>query len=206
MLNFTQTIPFNTSKGGTTPNFCLSNVCKGYGIGPKYGSAWEAWEHTEQHLDPVPDNLDVPIYYSYTTTIDGVTQNFGHINVRLKNGTVWSDGNIYASIEDYTSKKLPRFVGWGESVNDVKVIGDNMIDAAHQATLFVAYLGRLPEPAEVTRDVGNKTTDTMINELDSSSEYADKKKRDATAYAALANQVDSFTPYSGPELFTKNGG
>lgn len=119
----TQLIPFDTSKGGNIPNLCLANVCKGYNIANKYGSAWEAWEHTQQHPDRnIPSGLAVPIYYSYTTTIDGVTQNYGHINVQLPNGTVWSDGNIYQSIDDYTSKKLPTFVGWGESVNDAKII------------------------------------------------------------------------------------
>lgn len=121
-MNYTQVRPFDTSKGGNIPNLCLANVVRGYSIANKYGSAWMAWGHTEQHTDQPPPNLDIPIYYSYTTTIDGVTANYGHINVRLKNGTVWSDGNIYASIQDYTSKKVPKFVGWGESVNDFKII------------------------------------------------------------------------------------
>lgn len=121
-MNYTQVRPFDTSKGGNIPNLCLANVVKGFSISNKYGSAWMAWGHTEQHTEAPPDGLDVPLYYSYTTTIDGVTANYGHINVRLKNGTVWSDGNIYASIQDYTSKKVPKYVGWGESINDFKII------------------------------------------------------------------------------------
>lgn len=128
-----QVKPFNISKGGTTPNMCLANVTKGYGIPNKYGSAWQAWEHTQQHTDRnVPAGVDVPIYYSYTATIDGVTENYGHINVRLANGTVWSDGNIYASIDAYLANHLPKYVGWGESVNDVTVIkqGDDEMSQA----------------------------------------------------------------------------
>lgn len=127
-MGFTQVIPFNTYKGGNTPNLCLANVSKGYGIPNKYGSAWEAWQHTQQHPDRnIPTGLAVPLYYSYTATIDGVTENYGHINVQLPNGTVWSDGNIYASIDDYLAKHTPKFVGWGESVNDVKIVeGDTM--------------------------------------------------------------------------------
>lgn len=167
-MNFSQIIPFDTSKGGNIPNECLDNVRRGYGISNKYGSAWEAWEHTEQHLDPVPDNLDVPIYYSYTTTIDGVTQNFGHINIHLKNGTVWSDGNIYASIEDYTSKKLPKFVGWGESVNDVKVIkGENMeatINNTDDAAEFIRWgFKREPLPNEVQDLIGRTWHDACVS-------------------------------------------
>lgn len=134
-MGFSQLIPFDTSKGGNVPNLCLDNVRRGYGIGNKYGSAWEAWQHTQQHPDRnIPNGLDIPIYYSYNATIDGVTQNYGHINVQLANGTVWSDGNIYASIEDYTSKKLPKFVGWGESINDFKIIqGGSMNPNPQQA-------------------------------------------------------------------------
>lgn len=135
-MNFEQVIPFDTTKGGTTPNLCLDNVCKGYGIPDKYGSAWEAWEHTQQHADRnVPLGLAVPIYYSYTATIDGETKNYGHINVQLPNGTVWSDGNVYVSIDDYTAKKAPRFVGWGESVNDFKIIGGDMATIVDQNIL-----------------------------------------------------------------------
>lgn len=151
----TQAIPFDTSKGGHIPNLCLDNVRRGYGISNKYGSAWEAWQHTEQHPGrTIPDGLDVPLYYSYTATIDGVTQNYGHINVRLSNGTVWSDGNIYASINAYTANHAPKFVGWGESVNDFKVIneGGNMpqpISPGDLDRLIKGMLGRDPTAEEL---------------------------------------------------------
>lgn len=143
-MSFTQLIPFDPSKGGNTPNLCLANVCKGYGIPNKYGSAWEAWQHTQQHPDRnIPAGLAVPIYYSYTATIDGVTENYGHINVQLPDGRVWSDGNIYASIDDYTSRKLPKFVGWGESVNDFKIIGGETMPGIDKnaARILAAYIG-----------------------------------------------------------------
>lgn len=86
--------------------------------------------------------------------------------------------------------------------NNWNIEGDEMLDAAHQSALFAAFLGRLPTPAEVQRDVGKITVDTMINNLDSSSEYADKKKRDQQAYDALNNQSKQFKPYTGPQLGT----
>lgn len=114
---------FNQNTAGKTPNMCLANVTAGYGIPNKYASAWQAWQHTQQHTDRnVPQGVDVPLYYSYTATIDGSTQNYGHINVRLANGTVWSDGNIYENIDAYLANHTPEYVGWGESVNDVTVI------------------------------------------------------------------------------------
>jgi hypothetical protein len=94
---------------------CLKNVRLGYGILPKYDNATAAWNNTEQHRDRnVPLGVDVPLYYSWGRD--------GHINVRLANGRVWSDGDLYVSIEDYEAKKEPNFLGWGESVNEVRVI------------------------------------------------------------------------------------
>lgn len=172
-MSFGQTIPFDTSKGGNTPNLCLANVCKGYGIGNKYGSAWEAWQHTQQHTDRPPIGLAIPVFYSYTTTIDGVTQNYGHINVQLPNGTVWSDGNIYASIDDYMSKKLPKFVGWGESVNDVNVIqegGDNdMVDDNFINQQYLAWFGRPAQEADLAAHRGADCKD-LVNTIAGSPE------------------------------------
>lgn len=125
-----QLIPFNQSIAGNIHNFCLDNVRRGYGIDNNYASAWEAWEHTQQHTDPIPEGLDVPLFYSYTANIDGVTANYGHINVRLADGTVWSDGTIYPNLDAYLTNHWPKYVGWGESVNDFKIIeteGDDML-------------------------------------------------------------------------------
>lgn len=133
-----QIIPFNTANGGTTPNMCLANVCAGYGIPNKYASAWEAWQHTQQHTDPIPDGLDVPLYYSYTADLGDGPQNYGHINVRLKDGTVWSDGTIYANLDAYLANHTPKYVGWGESINDTKIIeGEDMkVDDALARRLY----------------------------------------------------------------------
>lgn len=118
-----QVVPFDQSKAGAVKYMCLNNVRLGYGIPNKYATATQAWEHTQQHPDRnVPSGVDVPLYYSYTTTIDGVTANYGHINVRLANGKVWSDGVAYASLDAYLQYHLPKYLGWGESVNDVRVI------------------------------------------------------------------------------------
>lgn len=126
-MAYTQLIPFDASKGGSVPNLCLDNVRRGYGISNKYGSAWEAWQHTQQHPDRnVPAGLAVPIYYSYTVDLGDGPQNYGHINVQLPDGRVWSDGNYYASIDAYMAHHSPKFVGWGESVNDFNVIGEDM--------------------------------------------------------------------------------
>ena len=121
-MSWQQVKKFDQAKAGKIKNFCLANVTKGYGIPNKYASAWEAWQNTQQHKGNPPAKLDTPVYFSYTATIDGINKNWGHIGVSLANGKFWSDGVVYPSIGIYTAGHSPKYVGWGESVNGVKVI------------------------------------------------------------------------------------
>lgn len=118
-MAYKQTRSFDQGKAGKKTGWCLQNVRLGYGIGAKYANATGSWNSNQQHKDRnVPAGVDVPLYYSFNTR----NGNEGHVNVRLANGKVWSDGDMYSSIEDYEAKKAPDFLGWGESVNDVRVI------------------------------------------------------------------------------------
>lgn len=126
-----QLIPFNQSKAGGVPKKCLENTRTGFvsadhpnGIPAKYGSAWEAWEHTQQHPGEPPLGLDVPVFFSY------IDEENGHIGVRLTSGSFWSDGVVYSSIPAYQANHLPIYVGWGESINDVKVIEEEEVTKA----------------------------------------------------------------------------
>jgi len=118
-MAYKQLRAFNQSLAGTTYEYCLQNVRRGYSIASRYPTAWDAWLNTQRHANrSVPTGIDVPLFYYYKP---GLT-NYGHINVRLASGKVWSDGEIFASIADYEAKRAPDFVGWGESINGVGVI------------------------------------------------------------------------------------
>lgn len=172
-MAYVQTIGFDTTKGGTTPNFCLSNVCSGFGIPNKYDSAWEAWLHTQQHAGEPPAGLDVPVFFSYTATIDGTTANWGHIGVRLASGQFWSDGRLYTNIQAYEANHTPAYVGWGESVNDFQVIKeeDDMVpDENHLNALFRAFRLRNATSDEVANNVGKVSYTALVEQLDSGDE------------------------------------
>lgn len=205
-MGFNQVIPFNPSNGGNTPGLCLDNVCKGFGIADKYASAWEAWAHTQQHQDRnMPDGLDVPLFYAYTATIDGVTGNYGHINVRLANGTVWSDGNIYANIDAYLAYHLPQFVGWGESVNDFTIIqGEtdmpDVMDTDDGIEAYRTALHREPESdAAAAHWNGQKWSDIANSDIRAGAEWQaqDSKLKDydnqVTQVSTLSQQVADLT-------------
>lgn len=127
----TQVKPFIIANAGTTKYLCLSNVRKGYGIPAYYLTATKAWNGTQQHRDRnFPSGCSVPVFYSWTGTVDGVRDNYGHIGVRLADGRVWSDGKYFANVDALVGSYLSNgsYLGWGESVNNVRVVtqGDDM--------------------------------------------------------------------------------
>jgi len=68
-----QVKPFIIANAGTTKYLCLSNVRKGYGIPAYYSTATKAWNGTQQHRDRnFPAGCDVPVFYSWTGTVDVV--------------------------------------------------------------------------------------------------------------------------------------
>ena len=114
-MAYKQIKPFYTSKGGSQPGWCLRNVRLGYGIASKYANAITAWNKTQQHKNKsFPAGVAVPLFYTY--------RNDGHINVRLADGRIWNDGKIFANFDAYMKVSTVGYLGWGESVNDVRVI------------------------------------------------------------------------------------
>lgn len=173
-MSYNQAVGFNQSKGGNRKNFCLWNVCQGYQIGNKYPSAWEAWEHTKQHTDTPPPNLDVPVFFSYIAHIDGETKNWGHIGVRLSDGRFWSDGTVYNSIEAYTLRYAPKYVGWGESINDIRILNsgnqeDDMKISNNNEATYLTRLGThaMPKDDSFTKNLVGKDLTTAIQAIES---------------------------------------
>jgi len=144
---------FDSSKGGSKPYYCLQNVRLGFSIPPHYDDAWTAWQNTEQHKNrTIPTGVDVPLYYSFTATIGGVRKNWGHINVRYRDGRVWNDGKWFSSLSAFEKAYTNvSYVGWGESVNKVKVIEENsMVTKKDVVDYFTVWLKRSPTASQIT--------------------------------------------------------
>jgi uncharacterized protein YukE len=155
-----QTRAFVPSKGGNRLYYCLQNVRLGFSIPPLYDDAWTAWQNTEQHKNrTIPTGVDVPLYYSFTATIGGVRKNWGHINVRYRDGRVWNDGQWFANLGSFERHySNVSYVGWGESVNKVKVIEKGVSDMFQNTTevqqAYQMLRGRNATAAEAQSWVG----------------------------------------------------
>lgn len=106
---------FNQRKAGTQAGWCLRNVRLGYGIAPKYASAWEDWRRGNRNTGAIPKGVDVPVYFWWGR--------YGHIGVKLADGRFWTDGKIYSSLWRYRiTHPAVVYRGWSKEVNDVTVI------------------------------------------------------------------------------------
>lgn len=125
-MTYTQTRAFVVANASTDKYWCLQNVRRGYGIPAYYSTARKAWNGTQQHQDRnFPAGCAVPVFWSLNLTLDGVYADYGHIAVRLADGRIWTDGRYYANVDTLNAGYLGGkgvYLGWGESVNNVKVV------------------------------------------------------------------------------------
>ena len=109
---YKQLVNFNIAKMGHKSGYCLRNVREGFGIKAKYGTAKEDMEANKKagtlhDINSLPTNVDVPVYADTKNPDE-------HIMVSVK-GIFYSNGVI-------VNKNYYKYFGWGEMVNDVKVV------------------------------------------------------------------------------------
>lgn len=110
-----QTRNFDSRKATTQKGYCLRNVRTGFGIGPKYASAWDSWLNSTRRTTSIPSGVDVPCYFWWGK--------YGHVGVQLADGRFWSDGTVYSSLWRYrVTHPAVIYKGWSEEVNDVAVM------------------------------------------------------------------------------------
>lgn len=118
------TVTVDIGKMGKVKGGCLYNtrIAVAPVIKAKYGYAWEAEQHCTLHAGNAPKGVWVPLFFSYYATIDGVYRNWGHVMWQAPDGSVYSDGVKYASKEAYMKNHTPKYVGWGEILEGVRVV------------------------------------------------------------------------------------
>lgn len=89
---------------------------------------WNAsvYKHTDQNF---PAGVAVPIWFSYSATIDGIYKNWGHVATRLPDGSFYcspyQNGMPSAHFTDFNifkQKYKADFVGWSEDLAGVRIV------------------------------------------------------------------------------------
>lgn len=152
---------FNQNKGGSAKGWCLRNVRLGYGIGPKYASAWQAWQNTKQFTSAIPTGVSVPVYFWWGRD--------GHIGVQLPDGRFWSDGIVYSSLTRYRiTHPAVLYRGWSTHVNGVEVIRKV---ADSKMPPVGSKIQLLPKDKRTTFRAGTTTVAGTINVTDNTFIY-----------------------------------
>lgn len=141
MTKYKQLVPFKLSKMGRTKDMCLANVRQGFDIPAKYADAKAAMEANKKAglLHPIatlPDDVAVPVFLD-TPSI------WEHVVVSDK-GKFYSDGKQLTSLDGLT------VFGWGESLNDVRIVEP------------VKEQSPAPEPAKPTENDDIKIGDMVV--------------------------------------------
>lgn len=130
-MNYKQIKAFNKGQTGERL-LCLKYARLAFGIAGKYDDAYAAWNGAQKkHKDRnLPSGVAVPVFWDYTTTIDGVRKNYGHVAVYL-DGKVYSNPgknsstnpHVFNSIDEITKYfGLGAYLGWTEELNGVRVV------------------------------------------------------------------------------------
>lgn len=104
---------FDINKMGHKPGYCLQNVRLGFGIGSLFDDAKEdmlnnKYKGTLHPMSTLPKDIQVPVYVDSTSRHE-------HI-IAYDRGTYYSDGKKLNSIKNI------NFFGWGELLENVRVV------------------------------------------------------------------------------------
>jgi hypothetical protein len=113
------------------PGWCLRFVQSAYNVNHEYPYAWEQWINSTQHTDPLP-NVIVPVYFSWTGNIDGVTQNWGDVAIYVPNRGILGtplhgggDSNRWDTSVEARAAAIgggAHYVGWSEDLGGQAII------------------------------------------------------------------------------------
>lgn len=152
------------------PDYCLAYVEQVFGVkSDPDPDAWQGWLNTKfKHTNPTPNNVSVPVWFSWTGTINGVTQNWGHVAVSTPNGVFTnplsgSGHKVFASVPALATAYGVQYVGWSEGIGNLRVVGDSMVPTADLLnSLFKAYLGRPANAQEQSQFINKISYNDLI--------------------------------------------
>lgn len=112
-MAYKQLVNFDIKKMGTKPGYCLQNVRLGFGVKSLHYDAKEDMEAnksagTLHDISTLPTNVAVPVYLDTSSPYEHV--------IVSDHGALYSDGKKLTSLAGF------KVFGWGEKVNDVRVV------------------------------------------------------------------------------------
>lgn len=161
-MSYLQLVSVDLSTTGL-PGECLSFAESAVGAPHLYANATVAWNNTEfKHPDQdFPEGVDVPIWFSFWTSIDGVFADYGHVCYRLRDGRIFSSpyrqgtgqvflGSIQELQQKYTDGHPLVYRGWTEDIALIKIVKEEepMPNDGDIDNVYLQSNGRVATDAE----------------------------------------------------------
>jgi hypothetical protein len=150
-----QVRPFDLSKMGTRPGYCLQNVRLAFGVQSKYYDAKAAMlankkAGTLHDISTLPKNVAVPVF------VDTYSE-YEHVEAS-DCGVFYSDG------KRLTNPMNQKFFGWGETLNDERIVEfvEEPAPAPAPAPAPTPKPEPTPEPAKEGFKVGDVVAPTRL--------------------------------------------
>lgn len=155
------------------PHLCLQFVRTVFGVPAKYGYATEAWQKAKyKHTDTLP-TVAVPVWFSWTGTVEGIRKNWGHVAVWVPARGILSDplqganGSIWLPSIQTLQEKIgggAKYLGWSEDINDVRVAQGGDMIARGRAIRLLRLTRRGTSEAKI-QALMKKDEDTWLDEV-----------------------------------------
>lgn len=190
------------------PSYCLAYAGAVFGLSSENTpDAWEGWLATQfKHVDALP-NLVVPVWFSWTGTIGGITQNWGHVAVSTPGGIytnplTGSGHKVFPTVPDLEAAYGVKYVGWSEDISNLRVVEEDEMSTIGdvEARILIkhiyGYTNELDIEGAIPALVGGESN-TIIRMMDSTPT--------AAAYQAQIKAWANQTPASFKNVGTING-
>ena len=156
------------------PDYCLSYVQSAYNVpatDPHQADAWQAWEATQfKHTDLPPTDISVPVWFSWTGTINGVAQNWGHVAVSTPQGIYTnplsgSGHEVFPSVQALATAYGVQYVGWSEDIETLRVVQGGSEMLTKDQIIVIYTLAFDDDDVDVPQDIINAYTGKSVDGL-----------------------------------------
>jgi hypothetical protein len=187
----------------TTDNsgWCLRFVGNAFNTPNRpHAHATAAWNGAKKkHADRnFPAGVAVPVFFTWTGTIDGVKQNWGDVAIRLPDGRIFGSPmkgagktNRYDSSVDARAKAMgggAQYIGWTEDINGYDIVSYTP-DPPPAKTYTEAQYNAVVKERDAER-AKVATLNTQIQTL--TKQLADNDKAHLDALKKLQTEIDDY--------------
>lgn len=127
--------------------WCLRLVLHAYGFNTGAEFARQEWDRNPtKHTDPLPSDVAVPVFYSWTGTIDGITRDWGDVAIYVPGRGVFGtpqrgagNSNRWDSSVEARRAWLgggAQYLGWTEQLNYTPLIQITSAQSAGGSQVF----------------------------------------------------------------------